>query len=249
MRSSTLSNLIGSAWISLLIGILTKNTSKNLKKLQKIGLKNLSEVILNYIQTNRSSQVNHLLNSLNQKLSKLLFDNFSVQRYKNFNFYSSQLIKIVPRVSKVVSLVGWVLPKLQLQNLILSASNLEELRLIKCTLTESKFKTAIGWAFNRNFDMKLNSKVKLKLKVFSFIECGKEKYSNWKGFPERLERILEGVSKCGLTQTLRKIELLDNGVRADAIQKMISEYYWNEGRRIMFEVYDEEYYCFCKLYP
>lgn len=187
---------------------INKRYVKEIRKLKSLVLNNLSEVVLNYIQHNKSKHVTTILKYVPRKaVQKILFDNFSTKQFKPFGYYSHEFLKMTPFVTKVISLVGWVITKNNFQNLIISSYNLEELRFSQWKIDSQKW-----W---------LKSLSKTKLKVLSFIECGRPKHSNWKEYPDRLQAIFLAVSECSLINTVQKIELLDNWVSLEKVKEML----------------------------
>lgn len=125
-----------------------------------------------------------------------------------------------------------------LKSVFVGASNAEELRFVKCSISTEK--------------LEFSAKHKARTKTVSFIDCGKEKYSNWKNHSEKFWPVLEAVSQNRHFAGLKRIELLDNSIPLGSLKDMIEKYYQSLAKRrrgVKFEVYDEEIHCFKEFQP
>ncbi|CAI2377895.1 unnamed protein product [Moneuplotes crassus] len=205
-----------------------QNYAKEITKIGRIGLRNLAEVIFNYIQSKKSKVTKSLLLSIPNRVNKVLFDNFSLQRYKIFRYYAPNFTKVLPSVTRIVSLVGCEITSSHFKSL-LAACNAQELRFIKCRIYASS--------------LKLNINRPSKIKILTFIECGKQKYSNWKHYPEAFECIMKSTSSCAILDSLEKVELLDNSIAMANLNTIITNYYQGtrpNTKKVNFEVFDDE---------
>lgn len=82
------------------------NYAKEIRKIKKIGLRDVSEVVLNYLDARKSRMTSSFLDALPDKVSKIIFDNFSQHRFKKFSYYAKSFVRVLPSITRVVSIVG-----------------------------------------------------------------------------------------------------------------------------------------------
>lgn len=179
--------------------------TREVRRLKKIGLENVSEVILNKIPSRRCRLVNDILGLLpKKKIQKLSFDNTSDVASKPWGFYLRHLARMGGYTTKSLTIVGVKFCNSQFQNLLISSSSTREVCFREWTI-ETK-------------SLCLKESPKYKTETLSFIEWGIEKFSNWRDHPEKLNSILFAISESRMVKSLKKIELLDNEISHAQLQ-------------------------------
>ena len=99
-----------------------------------------------------------------------------------------------------------------LQKIIISSTNVESVSLTNCDIHCSK-------------PLDFSSQQVYKTKQLIFDGCGKEdRKSDWIADPSLFENIVEAISKCGLRDSLNKIDIEDWGLKKSDVDKIFEKY-------------------------
>ena len=130
-------------------------------------------------------------------------------------FYIDSISKAIMSVSKEIYLTCFKIKESELEQIIKSASNWERLILFNSNIHCSK-----------KLDFSVSAKYKIKF--LSFAGCGSAylgyRKTDWKSIPSCFKNIVEAISKSGLKDSLKQVDIFWNStLDKDEVQAMFNE--------------------------
>ena len=182
----------------------------------KLRIPNFRGIIIDFI-----SDGNKELNSFLQNWVPSKIDLLSVNCYKNtptgikMGFYIDSISKAIKSVSKEIYLDCFEIKEPELEQIIKSASNWENLILEYCDINCSK-------------KLDFSTSAKFKIKFLSFAGCGNTfspyRKTDWMSTPSCFKNIVEAISKSGLKDSLEQVDIAGNKtLNKDEVQTMFNE--------------------------
>ena len=128
------------------------------------------------------------------------------------NQYIDSLVKAISGVSFHLNMNYFDISEEDLQKIIISSTNVESVNLKNCDIHCSK-------------PLDFSTQLVYKTEQLSFDGCGKEdRKSDWIADPSLFENIVEAISKCGLRDSLNKIDIEDWGLKKSDVDKIFEKY-------------------------
>ena len=131
----------------------------------------------------------------------------------NSRFYIDSLADVVSKTTKEINIKGFYFKRVDLQKFVIAAHNVEQLIFDRCSIRCLK---------PLNFD----KDIKYNIKNLSFQSCGNTEdnilKTHWIKISHSFYTIIDAISKCGLKDSLTKINLYKNQTLSVLdVQKML----------------------------
>ena len=150
------------------------------------------------------------------KIDQLVINFDSGINNVKMDFYSKSITKTINSVSKDIYLCGFDIKEWELEQIVNSSSNSDEISFWECT---------INWSENLNFN--ITDKCKTTLICFNKWEFTSEydRISDLISTPPGFENIVEAIGKCNLKTSLKKVYVgWGRELNKDEVQLLFNKY-------------------------
>ena len=131
------------------------------------------------------------------------------------DFYSKSIAKAINSVSKGIYLSSYDIKEWELEQIVKSSSNSEEIWFWACT---------INWSENLNFNITDKCKTTLIWFYVWKFTSESDKKSDLISTPSGLENIVKAIGKCSLKTSLKKLYINWESVNKDEVQLLFNKY-------------------------
>ena len=147
------------------------------------------------------------------KIIELVIKFWDTKKILKMDFYSKSIAKTINSVSEGIYLRSFDIKEWELEQIVKSSSNSEEISLYDCT---------INWSKNLNF----NITEKCKTTLIWFYEwkftSESDKKSDLISTPSGLENIVKAIGNCSLKTSLKKLYIDWESVNKDEVQLLFN---------------------------
>ena len=128
------------------------------------------------------------------------------------NYYIDSFVKAVSEVSQQVKVNCFELSEEELQKVVEASRNAKLLLLDNCNIHCSK-------------TLKFSNQCSYNTQYLGFNKCGAEgRNSDWIDNPLLFENIVKAISKCGLKESLKTVNIVDCRLDKSNVEKMFKKY-------------------------